>query len=48
VAVYTARGHNKGWFDGKPFDREVRFTRVYARRDGRWQCVAAQYTPIAG
>ena len=46
VAVYTARGHNKGSIDGKSFDREVRFTRVYARREGRWQCVVAQYTPI--
>jgi hypothetical protein len=46
VAVYTARGHNKGSLRGYPFDREFRFTRIYVRRHGRWQCVAAQYTPI--
>jgi hypothetical protein len=46
VAVYTARGHNKGSLRGNPFDHEFRFTRIYVRRHKRWQCVAAQYTPI--
>jgi len=27
---------------------EQRFMRVYAKRDGRWQCVATQVVPIPG
>jgi ketosteroid isomerase-like protein len=31
---------------GKPFDRRVRFTDVYVKRDGRWQVWATQGTRI--
>ena len=32
--------------DGQPVLRQVRFTRVYARTESRWQVVAAQSTPV--
>jgi ketosteroid isomerase-like protein len=32
--------------EGKDLELEQRFMRVYAKRDGRWQCVATQVVPI--
>jgi ketosteroid isomerase-like protein len=32
--------------DGKPAQNDVRFTDVFVKRDGRWQCVATQWTNI--
>jgi len=32
--------------NGKPGQDDVRFTDVFVRRDGRWQCVATQWTNI--
>ena len=32
--------------NGHPEPRNIRFTHVYAKIDGRWQVVAAQHTPI--
>jgi ketosteroid isomerase-like protein len=32
--------------EGKDLNLEQRFMRVYANRDGRWQCVATQIVPI--
>ncbi len=32
--------------EGKDVEFEQRFMRVYANRDGRWQCVATQIVPI--
>jgi ketosteroid isomerase-like protein len=33
---------------GKDLKLSQRFMRVYAHRDGRWQCVATQVVPIPG
>jgi ketosteroid isomerase-like protein len=30
--------------DGKPFDRRLRWTSTYIKRNGIWQCVSAQAT----
>jgi ketosteroid isomerase-like protein len=46
VAVVTGRNTLKGTFLGNAANAEVRFTDVFIRRDGRWQCVTAQVTPI--
>ena len=47
TAVVVGRTVN----DGRRGDRDVsgdfRYTRVYVKRDGRWQVVLAQYTRIA-
>ena len=32
--------------EGKDLQFEQRFMRVYANRDGKWQCVATQVVPI--
>ena len=32
--------------EGKDVKHEQRFMRVYANRDGRWQCVATQIVPV--
>jgi ketosteroid isomerase-like protein len=32
--------------EGKDVKLEQRFMRVYANRDGRWQCVATQIVPV--
>ena len=32
--------------EGKDVKIEQRFMRVYANRDGRWQCVATQIVPV--
>jgi ketosteroid isomerase-like protein len=48
VAVVTGRNSATG----KVLDREAkaqnRFTDVFVKRDGRWQCVHSQTTPIVG
>jgi ketosteroid isomerase-like protein len=31
---------------GKPSQNDVRFTDVFVKHDGRWQCVATQWTSI--
>lgn len=36
----------KGQIAGRPIDGDVRALRVFVRRDGRWQCVTAQYTRV--
>ena len=47
AAVVTGRTTTKRMGqDNNTVTRQVRFTRVYAKRDGRWQVVAAQSTPI--
>jgi ketosteroid isomerase-like protein len=47
VAVVTGINHVKGRDEqGKPFDRRVRFTDTFIKRDGRWQVWATQGTPI--
>ena len=44
VAVVTGRDHLKGSYKGAQGEGRVRFTHVFARRDGRWQLVASQGT----
>jgi ketosteroid isomerase-like protein len=47
-AVATGIFHAKGkGEDGKAFDRRIRFTDTYVKRDGRWQVWASQGTLIA-
>src|SRR6266705_2028940 len=44
VAVLTGIADNTGTFRGIPFAGKIRYTRVFLRRDGRWQAVAMQQT----
>ena len=47
AAVLTGINHLRGRDEqGKPFDRRVRFTGTYIKRDGRWQVWAFQGTLI--
>lgn len=47
TAVVTGRSKStRGGRDNALATGEVRFTRVYAKPQGRWQVVAAQSTPI--
>lgn len=43
TGVYTMKGRDE---KGQPFDRRIRYTDVYIKRDGRWLAVASQGTPI--
>ena len=44
VAVLRGIADNAGTFRGIPFSGKIRYTRVFVRRDGRWQAVAMQQT----
>ena len=44
VAVLQGIADNTGTFRGLPFSGKIRYTRVFVRRDGRWQAVAMQQT----
>ena len=44
VAVLRGIADNTGTFRGFPFSGKIRYTRVFVRRDGRWQAVAMQQT----
>jgi Domain of unknown function (DUF4440) len=46
VAIYRAIADNTGSFHGFPFAGRIWITRVFVKRDGRWQAVAMQHTPI--
>ncbi len=47
TAVVTGINHVRGRDDkGQAFDRWYRFTDVFVKRDGRWQVLATQGTPI--
>jgi ketosteroid isomerase-like protein len=46
LAVVTGRNTMKGTFLGRAVMSQVRFTDVFVKRDGRWQCVTTQATPI--
>ena len=43
TGVYTMKGRDE---KGQPFDRRIRYTDVYVKRDGRWLVVASQGTLI--
>ncbi len=47
-AVATARGTAKGRYKGQDASGQFRYTRVWLRRNGRWQAIAAQSTNIPG
>ena len=44
VAVLRGLADNTGTMRGFPFSGKIRYTRVFVRRDGRWQAVAMQQT----
>ena len=46
TAVVTGRSTVKGMDNGKDIGGQFRYTRVYVKRQGRWQLVATQSTNI--
>ena len=46
VAILTGIADNAGTVRGFPFAGKIRYTRVFVRRDGRWQAVAMQQTSM--
>jgi uncharacterized protein (TIGR02246 family) len=46
TAVVTGRSTVKGQDGGKDISGQTRYTRVYVKRQGRWQLVATQSTTI--
>ena len=44
VAVLQGIADNTGAFRGMPFAGKIRYTRIFVRRDHRWQAVAMQHT----
>jgi uncharacterized protein (TIGR02246 family) len=44
VAVLRGIADNTGSMRGFPFSGKIRYTRVFVKRDGRWQAVAMQQT----
>lgn len=46
-AIVTGIYHTTGTDEaGKPFDRRLRYIDTFAKRDGRWQILSSQGTPI--
>jgi ketosteroid isomerase-like protein len=48
TAVVTGRSTQTGQDNGKDIRGQFRYTRVYVKRQGRWQLVATQATRIPG
>ena len=46
VALFIDRTTVKGEANGKPFDRLVRFIRVFVKQPGGWQVAYAQASPL--
>ena len=46
VAILQGIADNTGTMGGMPFSGKIRYTRVFVRRDGRWQAVTMQHTPM--
>jgi hypothetical protein len=46
VALLRGIADNAGTYRGFPFAGKIRYTRVFVRRDGRWQAVAMQQTSM--
>jgi hypothetical protein len=44
--VLTGIADNTGTFRGFPFSGKIRYTRIFVRREGRWQAVAMQQTSM--
>jgi len=47
TAVVTAKANPKGIMKGKEFTDAIRYTRLYVKRNDRWQVVLFQQTRIA-
>jgi ketosteroid isomerase-like protein len=47
VAVVIGHYTQKGSYKGKDITGEGRFTDMFVERQGRWECVSTQATPIA-
>ncbi len=47
TAVVTGTSVQSGITDGKPWEGQFRFTRVWVQREGRWQMVASHSSRIA-
>ncbi len=47
TAVATARGVVRGLYKGQDASGQFRYTRVWVRREGRWQAVAAHANMLA-
>jgi len=47
TAVVTGEQEGAGTYNGQPFARKTRYLRLYLKRGGRWQNVAAQSALIA-
>jgi ketosteroid isomerase-like protein len=46
VAILRGIADNTGAFRGFPFSGKVRYTRIFVKRDGRWQAVEMQQTAM--
>jgi ketosteroid isomerase-like protein len=46
LAIVTGRNTTTGTLEGGPANAQTRFTDVFVKRDGRWQCIHSQITPI--
>jgi len=46
VAVLQGIADNAGTFRGFPFSGKIRYTRIFVRREGRWQATAMQQTSM--
>jgi len=46
VAVVTGSNDMKATYNGKDISGKYRFTDVFVKRSGRWQCVATQSTLV--
>jgi ketosteroid isomerase-like protein len=47
TAVITGKADVKGTLGGKDATGQIMFTRVYVKKDGRWQSVAFQQTRVS-
>jgi uncharacterized protein (TIGR02246 family) len=48
VAIVTGRDSATGTIHGSAAKAQTRFTDVFVKRDGRWQCIHSQTTRIVG
>lgn len=46
AGIVGGEGTIRGTESGKPFEEHFRFADTFARRDGRWQVVYVQVTPL--
>lgn len=46
VAILRGIADNSGTYRGFPFAGKIRYMRIFVKRDGRWQAVAMQHTPM--